>query len=452
MAENQQNTPAPIRTTVEAPEAWQRVVKAEIDRGLYAREYAARLKKAARSHKRPGFRKGKTPMAVVEKELGGALHYEVIDALIQKAWLTAVIEHQLRPLTDPEPSGGENLAPGDEGDLKIDMAVEVRPEITAAGLDGIPVRRREVSVADTDIDEVLERLRESRSTWEKVERAAADGDRLTLDLLPDAGLDGDGERQPITDQRFVLGEESNMPAFNETLAGAAAGDARDVSVVYPEDHPNERLRGRTIVFACTIKAVEAKVLPELDDAFAGAVEEGKSLDDLKAVIRTDLEKEAERRVAGELDEQILRELVARNEVPLPPSMVERYLDGGLEEMRRRNERMGRAATPDDEAQYREAGRPHAERALKGMLLLEAVRRQEDIKVEAADVDEKIAAIAAEHGFPVDDYRKFVDSGEGGERDRIEYELLERRTYDFLLSRAEIETVAADTDVLDTEKE
>ncbi len=356
MAENQQNTQTQIRTSLESPQTWQRVVKAEIDREVYEREYAVRLKKAARGHVKPGFRKGKTPRAVVEKELGGALHYEVIDALVQKAWMSALIEHRLRPLTDPDAGAGENLAPGDSGPLKIDLTVEVKPEVEAGNYAGIKVRRRAVEVADGDIGEVLDRLRESRAAWEPVERAAVDGDRLTLDLLPDKDGEGAEPARPIADQQFVLGEESNLPAFNETLAGISAGEDRDVTVVYPADHPNGRLAGRTVTFGCAVKAVETKVLPALDDAFAAALEEGKTLADLEAGIRADLEKEAARRVAAELDEQVLRELVARNEVSLPPSMVERYLDSGLEEMHRRNSRYGHESSPEADAAV-PGGRP-----------------------------------------------------------------------------------------------
>lgn len=437
----------PIRTVVEAPEPWQRVVKAEIDRAAYDREYADRLKKAARNHARPGFRKGRTPKALVEKELGGSVHYEALDALVQKAWVTALIEHRLRPLTDPEPGRGENLGHGDRGPLRIEMTVEVRPEVEARDYEGLPVRRRAVQVRDQDVDEVVGSLRESRATWEAADRPAAAGDRVTLDLVPGEGADGPEAGRTIADQRFVLGEASNMAAFDEALAGAAAGDLREIRVDYPEDHPNERLRGRTIVFACTVKAVEARNLPAADDAFAAALEEGKTMAELREAIRTDLEREAGRRVAAELDEQILRELVARHDVPLPPAMVERYLDSGLEELHRRNARYGRESGAEEDARYREAGRPHAEQALRGMLLLEAVRRREGIKVEPAEVDERIETVARENGFPVDDYRKFVDSGDGSERERLEYDLLERRTYDFLLSRAVIEDVPADTDVL-----
>ncbi len=446
MSENQQQPAGPFRTTVEAPEPWQRVVKAEVDRSAFDKEYATRLKKAVRGHQKAGFRKGRTPRVVVEKEMGGLLRSEAIEALIPKVWMAALMEHRLIPLTDPKLT---NFSFEDEGPMSFDLTVEVKPEIEVTGYEGLPARRRAVEVADADVDQVVERLRASRAVHDAVERAAADGDRITLDLTPEGSDDDGDEDRTIADQKFILGAESNMPAFNTELVGVEVGDKRDVAVVYPDDHPNEQLQGRTITFHCVIKEVAEEVLPKVDDAFAASIEEGKTLLEMRTHIRGDLEKEMEQRVVQELDEQLLRELDTRNDVPLPPSMVDKYLASGLEEMRRRQLQTGQEVTPEQEAEYREAGRPHAEKALRGMLLMEALRAKEDIKVRPEDVDERIEEIATEHGFEVDRYREFVKSGD--EKDRIEYDLLERRAYDFLLSRAEIEEVPADTDVL-AEKE
>ena len=161
-------------------------------------------------------------------------------------------------------------------------------------------------------------------------------------------------------------------------------------------------------------------------------------------IRAGLLKESARRIAREMDQQIKGELIARNEVPLPPSMVSRYLEAGMGDFRARAERMGYQPTAEDEQKYREASRTAAEKDLRGMLLLEAVRKQEEIKVSDEDVEERIVEIATENGFDVDRYREFVNSGD--EKDRIGYDLAERRAYDFLLSRAEITEVAADADI------
>ena len=446
MAEMQPNKPAGIVTTVESPEPWQRVVKVELAREVFDKEYASRLRKAVRGHQKAGFRKGRTPRAAVEREMGDLLRAETVEALIPRAWTTAVVEHRLIPLNDP---ALENFEFGDEGPLTFDLKVEVKPEVEVKGSEGLPVKRRTVEVSDADVDEVVERLRESRAAYQTTDRAAAAGDRLTVDLVPGAGEGESDDSRTIADQQLVLGAETNMPAFNEGLSGAKAGEEREIAVDYPDEHPNEQLKGQTLTFHCTVKDVAVKVLSDVDDAFASSVQEGKTLLELRDDIRRDLQQELARQVTAEMDEQVLRELVARNDVSLPPSMIDRYLDSGLEELHRRNAQTGQPDSPDQDTEYRESGRPHAERALRGMLLMEAMRRQGGIKVEAVDVDDKIGEIAREQGFEVEKYREFVNSGD--QRDRLEFDLLERRTYDFLLSRAEISDVPADTDVL-AEKE
>ena len=156
-----------------------------------------------------------------------------------------------------------------------------------------------------------------------------------------------------------------------------------------------------------------KVLPELDDEMAASLEEGKTLEDLKQDIRENLAKEQERQIEQEMDRQILEELIRRNEVEVPPSHGG-ALPGfqGLEDLHRRNLQTGRPSSERGrDAQYREAGKPHAEKALRAMLLLEAIQPKEEIKVTADDVDERIEEIAAQSGFDVDRYREFVNSGD-----------------------------------------
>ena len=185
--------------------------------------------------------------------------------------------------------------------------------------------------------------------------------------------------------------------------------------------------------------MQAKVVPEVDDAFASQLEEGQTLLEMRGRIREGLEEEARKRVAQELDQQILGGLVARNEIPIPPSMIEAWLQSGLKELHQRNEQAGRPATEEEDQKYREAAQPVAEREIKGMFLLESVRSQENIDVGDEEIEAKIDAIAAEHGFDPDKYREFVNKGE--EKDRIRHGLEERKTYDFLLSRGEVEAAA-----------
>ncbi len=447
MSETQQQPKNnPITTTVESPESWQRVVKVEVKRDLFDKEYAQRLKKAAKSYQKPGFRKGRTPKATVEKELGESLRMETTEELIRQAWMFGLMENRLNPLTDP---ALENFKFEEEGPMTFDLMVEVRPEVTAENYEGVAVKKREVKVEDKDVQEVLERLQESRATFEKVDRPAEKDDQILLDLMPET-LEGAPESgQLIEDQKIVIGGEGNMEAFNEGLLGMSAGEEKEISVPYPDDHPNEALKGKKVAFQCTIKEVAVKTLPELNDELAGQITEGKTLEELQEEIRNDLATEGEKRVDQEMDQQILAALVAGNSFDLPPSMISSYIESGIEEMHRRNLQTGRPNTDEEDNEYREIGKPHAVKALQGMLILENIRTKEEIKITDEDVDERIEQIAGENGFDVDRYREFVNSGD--EKQRLEYDLQERRTYDFLLSRAEIETVPADTDIFAEEE-
>jgi trigger factor len=448
MAETKPNFSEGITTTLECPEPWQRVIKVEITRDEYDKEYTRRLKKARKGHQMRGHRKGHSPLAVVEKEMGTMVRMDAIEALVPRAYMAGVVEHKINPITEP---ALENLEWEDEtAPLTFDLMVEVRPEIETVDFENIPVKKREVEVTDEALTEVLDRLRESKARFEIVEREAAKDDQVTLDLTP-AGEDGSPDPgQKIEDQQLILGAESNMPAFNEAMAGVKAGETRVVEVLYPEDHPNEALKGKTMSFHCDIKQVAEKVLPELDDELAASFEEGKTLEDLKQDIRDNLAKEQENTIAQEMDRQIQEELVRRNDVPVPPSMVERYLAQGLEDLHNRNQQVGRPNTPEEDAQYREAGKPHAEKALQLMFIMEAIQSKEEIKVTDQDVDERIVELAAQSGIEdVERYREFFKSGD--ELSRMKYDILERRTHDFLLSRAQIETVPADTKIFAEEE-
>ena len=425
-----------FRLTVETPEPWQRVIKVTVPRGEYDQQYRQRLTAAVRAHQRPGFRKGKTPRGAVEKELGNRLRAETFEALVPQTYRAAVIEHRLMPITEPTL---ENLVFDDDQDLTFDLRIEVRPEVTAVNYEGLPVTERSVEIQSAEVDEVVERLRESRAIFEKVDRAAAEGDQVVLDLVPrqdDGSLD---DQKKITDQRLVVGGDQNLPAFNEALAGVEAGQEREIEIEYPEEYPNQGMAGRTVTFLCQVSSVEAKVVPEADDAFASLLQEGQTLLELRGRIHEGLEEEARKRVAEELDEQILEGLVAGNEVPVPPSMVEAWLQSGLKELHQRNEQAGRPVTEEEDQKYREAVQPVAERQIKGMFLLESVRRQEAIDVSDEEIEAKITDIAAEHGFDLDKYREYVEKGE--EKDRIRHGLEERKTYDFLLSRGEVAAAA-----------
>jgi trigger factor len=427
---------SPFTLQVSEPELWQRVVKVEVSQDYFDREYGRRLRRAVQDHVKPGFRKGKTPKALVERELGDQLRAHTLEHVIPEAFKAAIVEHGLVPLSDPEVSQLV-FKPGQP--ISFEMAIEVRPKITARDYQDLPLKRRAAAVPEEAVDSVLERLRENRAIWEAVERPSRTGDQVVMDLVP---LDEEGqplEEERAADQVMTLGTEYNIEAFEEAMTGVTAGTEREVRVTYPSDHHSERLRGRTVGYHCHVKSVQEKRVPDLDDAFAGQFKPGQTLLELRTAIRQDLHHEEEHRIQRELEEQAVDALIARNDITVPPSLVEQYLKTGLEELHGRNAQLGRPNSEEEDRHYREVTRPAAERVLKGMFIMEAIRRQEGLAVDDEELEQRITEIAREHNFDLEKYRDYV--GQGPERDRIVHGLEERKTFDFLLSRARIENGA-----------
>jgi trigger factor len=364
-------TPYTIQVT--EPESWKRAIKVSVDQGFFDEEYAKNLLKARKKHARPGFRKGKVPMAMVEKDLGGEVRMETLDEIIPKAYQTAMVEHKLYPVSDPVL---DDLKFEEGSPIVLDLSVEIRPEIEATGYNDLSLTERKAELADGAVDEILERLRDSRATWDKVDRPAAKDDKAKIDITP-MGEDGKPDTtKTVPDYGFDIGAEGNFDEFNEALTGAVVGDERDITVVYPDDYFTEELKGKTVAYHVTVKEIEEKTLPELDDAFASGLKDGQTLLELRAKTREELQAEETRKMEQQTNDEIIDLLIEKNPVDLPPTLVNQYLDSGVQEFKSRSEGMGRPVSDEDIAQYREGGREAAQRSIKAMLIMESIRRQE----------------------------------------------------------------------------
>lgn len=440
MTERTDRTVAPLAftSTLEAPEPWRRVLRVEVARELFDVEYARRLQSARKRAVRPGFRPGRVPVAAIEKELRDELRVQTVEAVIERAYREAITTHELVPVNDPSVTNFRFEEAGRP--VTFEIVFEVRPPLTISGYDQLPLKRRAARVTDADVDGVVTRLRETQAIPERVDRPAATGDEMQLDIVP-LGAGGEPEEtRRVPEYAFTLGEPDNIKAFDEGLAGARAGDTRDVSVTYAADHGNEKLRGTTVTYRVAVKEVRQKLIPELNDAFAERVKPGETMLSLRGAIRADLLRQDEEAVRRELEQQLVEALLAANDIPVPPSLAEQYLEAGLKDLHTQNERHGRPNGPEEDGRYRELTRPLAERIIRTIFLLEAVRRQEGLAVTEADVDARIDEIAREYGFEPEKYRAYAD--QGPERERIGRTLEERRAFDFLISRAAISDAPA----------
>ncbi len=258
-------------------------------------EIDSRLRRYGKTAKIKGFRPGKVPMQVVRQRYGGQVREEVLGEMIRSSFVEALGQEKLRP------AGGPRIEPSkvEQGvDLEFTATFEVYPEIALSGHEGMKIQRPTAEIAESDIDDMMDRLRRQRAEWVAVDRAAVDGDQLTVDFTgtldgePFSG--GEGEKVPV-----VLGRGGMLQDFENGLLGMRVGEEKEVSVDFPDDYGAAELAGRTAIFRVTAREVAEEKLPEIDDEFCQAfgISEG-GVDRLRKEVSENMAREMAQAVPG----------------------------------------------------------------------------------------------------------------------------------------------------------
>jgi trigger factor len=421
-------------TVTELPDS-----KVKIDVEVGADVLAKRLDRAAKAlageMKVPGFRKGKVPAQLVIQRVGReAVLEEALRGSLPEWYEQALLESGVRPVGDPKLDVGR--LPGEGEDLRFSIEVGVRPNAELGEYKGLEVGRAELEVPDEAVQSELDRLREGFASLAPVERAAAPGDSVLVDF--EGTIDGEPfEGSQSRDFLIELGAEGLLPEFDAALAGASAGDERQVEVTFPDDHRPEELAGQTAAFEVTVKEVREKDLPELDDEFAGEASEFETLDELREHIRERISEAFERRAEAEFREAAVDAAAAQAKVEIPHELVH----ARAHEMWERIERQlaARGIDPQTYAQMQGKDRHDlineaegdAEKALRREAVLEAIADAEGI--EPSD-DELIEALGPGEGEN-DPAKLFARLRETGRDDLLRDEVRMRRAVDVVAESA-----------------
>ena len=387
----------------------------------------ARLLRVSRTARIKGFRPGKAPIHVVRQHYGAQVREEVVSDLIRETFAQAVQKEKLVPAGGPRI---EPLSAGKGSDLKYAAVFEIYPPIQLKGVEGMALVRPRASVTDGDVDTMIESLREQRPEYVPVERPAADGDRLAIDFL--GTLDGEPfEGGKAEGYQFLLGTGRMLPDFEEGLRGGVAGEQRSFKVTFPPDYPAQNLAGKTVDFAASVKGVEEKKLPELDEAFCKAfgVEEG-GIDKLRAEVRENMERELEQAVRGRMKAQVMDKLLAANPLDLPRTLVDSEVrDMQMDTLRRMGTRDPRRLPA------REPFEANARRRVALGLLLNELIRSAGLQLDAARVQARLDELVAGFEDP-EAARKQYAENEGSLR-QLQMMVLEEQAVEHVLSRAGI---------------
>jgi trigger factor len=404
-----------------------------------AEEVAAEIEKAyahlARGAKVRGFRPGRVPRPVLERLFGDRVRAEVFEKLIQQSYAQVVEQCEIPTVGHPD-IVTEQAQPG--AALRYSATVEVKPEIVVEHYTGLAVERPLAAVTDAEVDALLERLRQSLAQLHPiVERSTVErGDVVSLDY--EARVDG----RPVGrgEQREIeVGANGFPPEFDAHLLGAAVGRELEFAASYPPDHGATELAGKTVHFHVHVRGLSHKEVPALDDEFAKDHGECSTLAELRQRLRARLESEAAQHADEAMRQALLGALAEANDIAIPNALVERRTQALIEDVW--HEWQQRRVRPKNETEARarlhEDLQPRARQQVKIALLLEAIARQEGITVSDADVDERIAALAAEAGNAAERLRALYQSAEA--RHDLRTRMLQARAVDAVVRTAHITT-------------
>jgi trigger factor len=348
----------------------------------------------SRQAKLPGFRPGKVPMNVVRTRFAKEIQEEVMSRLLPVSFQEAISGKGLEPVGDPHL---EHLDPFIEGaPVKYKAAFEVKPQIDLQEYRGIEVDEPKGEVAVTDVQAMIERLREQSSSYRvETERGLGDGDFAVIDIASTAeGM------EPKTDSgHFRVGEETPLPELHEALRGKKAGDTTVIEKTYDETATNEAFRNKTVRHEVTLKEIRVQEKPEVTDEFAKSMGGWESVDQMREVIEKDLRRHREAEGLRAKRNQIGEVLVEKHHFEVPEALVEEELGKSLQNYARFLASQG-VDIQKEELDWRRIGeefRPEAIKRAKRGLILEAIARKENIEVSDVEVDAEIRRAANEQG-------------------------------------------------------
>jgi len=284
------------------------------------RRVDARLKEIARKAKLPGFRPGKVPLKIVAQQYGPQVRSEVLSDAVQKAFGEAVKEANLKVAGYPRIDKKEGATGADA--FEFMATFEVYPDVKVGDLAAAEIEKPLASIDDEAVEKTLQILRKQRTEWVPVERAAQDGDRLTVDF--EGRIDGETfEGGTGRDFALILGEGRLLPEFESAARGRLPGESKRFELKFPDDYAGKAVAGKTASFDLSVKRVEAPRLPELDAEFAKrlGVADG-DLATMRSEVRANVEREMKKRIEGRLKSQAMQRLIEATPLELPKALVQ----------------------------------------------------------------------------------------------------------------------------------
>ena len=418
-----------MQVTVETTQGLERRMRVEIPEERIRGEVDKRLGNLARNVRIPGFRPGKAPVKVVARHYGRQVRDEVVGGIVQESLVDALGQEQLRPAAAPR------IAPLETGagdGVAYTATFDVLPDVSLPQFDSMEIVRPVATVADEDVDRMLETMRRQRRTWKTVERAATPSDRVVVDLegiVDGEPLDGAG----ATELPVQLDANSMVDGFEEGLVGTRAGEDKTLELTFPQSYP-EHLAGKPVTFDVKVHRVEEPEVPEIDDAFAesfGVADGG--VETLRGEVRANMERELADGLRAVLKQRVMESLLAGKEFDLPESMVRGEMARVMQ--RRREELEQSGMDPERMEPAPAAIEEPIRRRISLDLIVAEIIKEHRIELDHARVRARVETIASTYKEParvVDWYYSDRERLSG-----IESQVFEDQVVEWILERVQV---------------
>ena len=376
--------------------------------------YQETITKYAKNIQIPGFRKGHVPVSVLERKYGEALKADAAGDIIEKALGEIFEEIEERPLPYAQPQMDEAPVLDTEKDLTFTVTYDVFPVVKVENFDGITVKEPVVEIGDKELDEELEQIRERNAMVldKKDNEVAVQGDIATINYseLDDTGAVVPGsERQDFV---FTIGSGQNLFKIDNDVINMKKGETKEITKTYEDNFEDKDLAGKTKKLKITLTALKIRNLPDLDDELAQDVNEKyKTLADMKADIKKNMEVTRDKRIAEIKSQSLLEQLVEKNAFDLPKSMVAAELDSRwrmmAQQFRTTPEQLDKlvAASGQTKEAMLTEWTGDAEKMLKSRIIVEALLKERNITVTPEEIDAEYEKIAGDAGISVEEVKK-----------------------------------------------
>lgn len=420
----EQISPTSVKLTISAPQ------------GVLDDTKQAVLKQLARDAKVTGFRPGKAPVNLVEKQLDpSALQTEFLDRAVNQLYVDAIKQEKLRPVAQPEISVTKFVP---YNTLEFTAEVESVGDIELANYKKIKLSLPAVTVTAKDVDDVVNNLRRRAAAKEPVDRAAKTGDEVTLNFKGTDAKSGepiegaDGQDYPLE-----LGSQTFIPGFEEKVVGIKPDGQKTFTITFPKDYNVAALQNREVKFEVTAIKVQALKLPKLDNAFAATIGPFKTLAELKTDIKKQLKVEKQQEANRTYDNQMLEKIAAASTVPIPAALIEEEIDRLEEEEKRNITYRGQTWQEHLDAEgitaeaHREQKRHAAENRVKAGLVLGEIAERERVTVTPEELEIRVQLLKGQYPDPA--MQAELDKPEN--RRDIASRMMTEKTLDILRSSA-----------------